>query len=383
MIKHGRKTIYLTGFLFSINLALTSYIGSSFLEKYINIDYLSIVYIVAAIITIIGLLEMPRLMTKYGNQNVSIFISGLAFISLLLLAFSQSSFIVIPAFILYFASGSFFITNLDIFIEENTSSKDVGETRGLYLTFINIAWVIAQIVSGSIIEKSSYSGIYLFSAGIMALVTCSLILFFNKFEDPIYKKMSMLKTIHFFRRNKNVSKIYIINLILKFFYAWMVIYTPIYLHQNLNFGWDKIGLIFTIMLLPFVILDLPLGRLSDKIGEKKILITGFIIAVLSIILIPFINSSDWVIWAIILFSTRTGAATIEAMSEIYFFKEVTNEKSDEISFFRNTLPLSYILAPLIAIPTLMLIPSFKYLFFVLGIILLLGLLVSLRLKDIK
>jgi len=81
--------------------------------------------------------------------------------------------------------------------------------------------------------------------------------------------------------------------------------------------------------------------------------------------------------------TRIGAATIEVMSEGYFFKEIKEKNADETSFFRNTYPLSYIIAPMIAIPTLLFVPSFKYLFLIVTVFLLLGLLVTLRLKDIK
>jgi len=77
----------------------------------------------------------------------------------------------------------------------------------------------------------------------------------------------------------------------------------------LGFGWENIGLIFTIMLVPFVLVDFPLGRLSDKIGEKKLLITGFLITILFTLIIPFISAPLVWIWAIILFGTRLGAAT--------------------------------------------------------------------------
>ena len=78
-----------------------------------------------------------------------------------------------------------------------------------------------------------------------------------------------------------------------------------------------------------------------------------------------------------------GAATIGVMSDSYFFKVVTKENADAISFYRNTYPLSYIIAPLVAIPTLLWVSSFKYLFFVLVAVLLLGLFTSLRLKDVR
>ena len=163
----------------------------------------------------------------------------------------------------------------------------------------------------------------------------------------------------------------------------MVIYTPIYLFEHIGFNWKQIGFIFMIMLIPFVLVDYPLGHLSDKIGEKKLLLVGFLITILFTCMIPFIKTPEVWIWAIILFGTRLGAATIEIMAESYFFKEISDRNADEISFFRNTYPLSFIIAPLVAIPVLLFVPSFKYIFFVLSAIMLCGFLIVLRLKDIK
>ena len=253
----------------------------------------------------------------------------------------------------------------------------------MYLSIINSAWIIAQIISGSIIAKSSFSGIYLLSALFMLLVCAIFALFLHDFKDPEYKKIPALETFISFIMNKNSLKIYFINLILKLFYVWMIIYTPIYLNQYLGFSWSQVGIIFSIMLLPFVVLEFPLGKLSDKMGEKKMLIFGFLIATLFTLIIPVISHQKLWIWAMVLFATRIGAAIIEIMSESYFFKTVNEKNADLISFFRNTTPVSYIIGPALAIPVLFIIPSFEYLFFVLGAILMFGFLISLRLKDVK
>jgi MFS family permease len=275
------------------------------------------------------------------------------------------------------------IASLDIFIEDFSKSSSVGKFRGLYLMIINSAWVIAQTISGSIIAKSSFRGLYLFSALFMLLVSAIFIFFLHNFKDPKYKKVSIRKTLQFFTENKNASKIYLINFILKFFYVWMIIYTPIYLNEYLHLGWGQIGFIFTIMLIPFVLVDFPLGKLSDKMGEKKMLIWGFLIGIIFTLFMPLVARTDLWIWALILFGTRTGAAIIEVMSESYFFKIISEENADAISFFRNNYPLAYVVAPLLAIPIFFLVPSFKYLFYILGIILLCGLFIALRLKDVK
>ena len=382
-MKNDRKIIFLAGFLFSIPIALTSYVNSSFLKTYVNERYIGLLYVIASIITIFGFLKMPKALNRLGNQLVAFFLSLSIFLSLILLAIGSNQFTVILAFFLYFIASNLIIASLDIFIEDFSKNSSIGKFRGLYLMIINSAWVIAQLVSGSIISKSSFRGIYLFAAGFMLLVSAIFVLFLHNFKDPKYKKVSIKKTLKFFTENSHASKIYLINFILKFFYVWMIIYTPIYLNEYLHFNWGQIGIIFTIMLIPFVLVDFPLGKMSDKMGEKKILIWGFLIGIIATLCIPLISKTDLWIWALILFGTRTGAAVIEVMSESYFFKIINEENADAISFFRNNYPLAYIVAPLLAMPILFFVPSFKYIFYVLGAILLCGLFIALRLEDVK
>ena len=214
-MKNKRKIIYLAGFLFSIPMALTSYINSSFLENYIKESYIGIIYIIASIITIWGLFKMPKIISNLGNRLTTLIFSSFIFASLILLAFGNTAFVVIPAFILYFVSINFIIASLDIFIEDFSKNSSVGSLRGLYLTIINLAWVVAQVISGSILNKSSYSGIYFYSAGFMILELIIFIFFLRDFKDPEYKKISVLKTIKTFIENKHISKAYLINLIVK------------------------------------------------------------------------------------------------------------------------------------------------------------------------
>lgn len=382
MLKN-RSIIFLIGFLFSIPLALTSYINSSFLERYLTDSEVSILYTISSVVTILGLLVMPKVLTQLGNRITSFCLAVSSLISLLMLAFIDNVFFVVTAFIVYFSSLNFLIATLDIFVEDFSKNDSIGKLRGMYLTILNLAWVISQAISGSIITKSSFAGIYLFSTFFMAIVSLIFVYSLKDFKDPVYKKVPILKTIQYFKKNKNILKIYLANFILKFFFVWMVIYTPIYLNRNMGFDWNKIGLIFTIMLLPFLILTYPLGKLSDKIGEKKMLLIGFAISAFATLLIPFIKEPIFFMWAGILFATRVGAAIIEIMSESYFFKIVKEEDADVISFFRNTNSLSYIIAPLVALPILFFVPYFQYIFFILSTILLTGLYITLRIKDVK
>lgn len=377
------RITYLAGFLFTIPLAITSYVNSSMLEQYIDKNYVGLVFAFASILAVIGMLELPKALTRYGARNISIYIGLISCLSLILIAYSKIDFIVITSFVLFFISNYFLLSTLDIFIEDFSPKKSIGKLRGLFISITSISWVLSQIISGSIIARSSFTGIYLFASLFMLLVSIVFATNLKKFKDPIYNKVKIIRTFLTFWKDKDLLKIYLINFILKFFYSWMVIYGTIYLHENIGFSWQEIGTIFAIMLTPFVFLSYPLGLLSDKIGEKKILIYGFLFAIFAVILIPFIEIKSIALFALILFISRIGAATIEVMSESYFFKKIKEEEADEVEFFRNTGPLSFMIGPILATIFLQFIPSFSYLFFILGTILMTGLLISFRLRDIK
>ena len=382
-MKHNRRIIYIAGFLFSIPIALTSYVNSSLLGLYIDQYYIALLYIVASVGTIGVLFSMTRLLTFFGNRKLTIIASIVSLISFLILGLSENAVALMLAFILYFISFNIIFFCLDIFIEDFSKNSPIGGIRGLYLSITSIAWVITQVISGSVILKGSLPGVYLLSVLFILLIIGMFSVFFRDFKDVHYKKISFIKGIKLCLKSDNITRIYVINFILKFFYAWMVIYMPLYLHQYIGFTWGEIGIIFSIMLIPFVVIEFPLGKLSDRIGEKKMLITGFVIITASTIAISFFILPKLALWALILFLTRVGAAMIEIMSESYFFKLMNEKDAELVGFFRNTTPLSYIVAPLLAIPILYFTSSIMYIFTTLVAVLLIGLFVSLRLRDVK
>ena len=173
--------------------------------------------------------------------------------------------------------------------------------------------------------------------------------------------------------------------LLQIFYACMTIYTPIYLHTNLGLPWSSIGIIFSIMLLPFVFVQFPAGKLADAIlGEKEILSVGFIIMALATTTIFFIDSKSILVWALILLGTRVGAALVEIMCDVYFFKKVDNKNANLISFFRMSRPFAYIISPLVVAIILSVFGlDLKSLFLILGFLMFFGLRYSLAIVDTK
>ena len=268
---------------------------------------------------------------------------------------------------------------LDIYLETLSSDKRTGRIRGGYLTTINAAVLIAPYISGQSIDYTgSYQTIYWLS-GLVALPLLYQ-MFWRLTDRPLPANgLRLWEKL----RDLNLRKILVIDFLLNLFYFFMVIYLPIYLHDTLAFDWGKIGLIFTIMLLPFVLIEYPLGWLADrKLGEKEILSLGLIIAALATIPIASLTSQSFAVWAGLLFLTRVGASAIESMKETYLFKKVSAGDLGVISLSRLTIPLAYLTGSLASIIMLQFF-SLLSLFIFISFLLLLGLYFSLTLEDTR
>jgi MFS family permease len=86
------------------------------------------------------------------------------------------------------------------------------------------------------------------------------------------------------------------------------------------------------------------------------------------------------LWVAILFITRIGASMIESMVETYLFKKVTDKNLYIVSLYRVVRPLAYIIGPALG-SILLIFFDIKYLFLVLGSIMILGVNFSLKIKD--
>jgi len=181
--------------------------------------------------------------------------------------------------------------------------------------------------------------------------------------------------------NKDLMNIYYVSFLLEFFYALMTIYMPLYL-LDLGLGWDKIGIIFTIMLVPFVLVEYPAGIIADsKHGqEKKMILISICIIAFSTLSIFFIKGTEVWMWAMVLFTTRIGAALLEVLRDSYFYKKIDGRDVDIISFFRTARPVSYVVAAVIS-AIFVAISGISSVFVVISIVALLALFPALRLSH--
>ena len=374
--------ILLIGFIYTLHVTLPVYVNSSFLEQFTSKANVGLLYTFGAIIEIVGLLFIEKILERFGNYKTILYLIVIQMVLSAGLITANSAVAVSIFFILSTMVIPLIGICLDIFLEARSDSKHTGGVRGLYLTIINVAWVLAPLIGGILIFGNEYRFVYGAAFAILILLLYLVHKNLAGFKDPDYGHFPLRQTFLYILQRKDYTKLFTANIILNVFYSWMVIYSPIYLHDHMGFAWDKISIIFTIMLLPFVIFQLPAGRLADEgWGEKKLMSLGFIIMGISCIALAFLTSTSIFAWALLLFVTRIGASIAEAMIEVYFFKKVKPGDSDVLGMFRVTRPISYIIAPIITAIGLFYTTD-SNLFIILGLIVLLGLRYSLTLRDL-
>ena len=340
-------------------------------------------FTLGGVLNIILFLSISKLIRSWGNMRTMLVFIVLEFFALLGLATSTTPAMVALFFITHQALPSILLYHLDIFLEYNTKNDATGHVRGTYLTIISGVMIISPVFVGSILTHYPFTIVYLLSSSFLLPLILVVLLKLNRIPDPAYRALEPLRAFKKFVADGKLRKIFIANFLLQSFYAVMVIYMGIYLSTTIGLSWDKIGIIFTVMLIPFLIDEFPLGRIADrKLGEKEILLTGFLIMSLVSFVTPHIRSSSVLVWMILLFISRIGASFAEIASETYFFKQVDASDAQFISLYRTAVPLSYIIAPLLAGGILVYF-SFSTIFTILGATLFVGFLYLMKLKDTR
>ena len=220
----------------------------------------------------------------------------------------------------------------------------------------NTGVLAGPFISTQLLEKIGYEGIFVFLILFNSFIFVSSLIGLRNVNHRFDKKLKVMDVIKKVIKKKDIMRIYNVSFALEFFYVLTVIYIPIYL-IDLGFTWDKIGLILTIMLIPFVIIQYPIGLLADKkTGEKELLFGSILLMGLTTIALFFVDSRSVLFWGMILFANRVGAALVEILRDSYFYKKIDGSDVDVISFYKTAVPVGSIAATTISVVLLIFFP---------------------------
>jgi len=385
--KRNFFALYSALILLSLHWAIVLYINSSFLEQFIDSAKIGFLYTISSVLTIIVFLSASRLLTRTGNYLLTIAFTALEFSVLIGMALTHSAWLAIPLFITHQAVVPLILFTLDIFMEEMIGDEEdgTGGRRGMFLTLMSFTGALASLAAGYLVGDGVPQFFLAYIASAILLIPFLVIImrYFKTFEDPDYPSLKIIYGFLNFWKQKDVRNVFFAHFTLQLFFAWMVIYTPIYLAAEVGFNWKEIGEILFGGLMAYVLFEYIIGVIADKwLGEKEMMALGFLIMAVTTSWFAFLNSHIVMAWILAMFMTRVGASFVETTTETYFFKHTAGKDTTLISFFRITRPLSYVLGAVLGSLTLYFLP-FNLLFVVLGLLMVPGLFFTMALRDTK
>lgn len=374
------KILSLCSFFLGISSALILYLESDYFKIALGSDNITFFFIAGYLLALVLIFNWHHLVRRYGKARVFLVNMMAKLVIVLLLVFSPINQFSAWLLVLYIASTVLMWIDLDVLLEACSKDMKTGKIRGAYLTIMNAGYLIAPLLAGILISRWGIRSVFLASALALIVVIFIASAKLKKISNCGIEDLGFFLLMKKVLQRKNVMRVYYVSFLLELFFALMIVYTPLYL-LDLGFSWAKIGGIFSIMLIPFVLLQYPAGVLADKKYEEKdmIVIALFLMAV-STTMIFFIHSREYFLWAAILFATRIGASLIEILRDSYFYKRIDQIDVDIVDFFRSVRPMAYILGLAIATP-IVYFTHIRYIFLFVGLMMLTGIPFALKMAS--
>ncbi len=294
--------------------------------------------------------EILRWFTKTRLLYITMAAMGVCYC---MMSFSvQPSTFIILDYVVCFASTMLGIL-LPLFMSDFSRGIGMEKLNARYLLWVNIGAFVAPMFAMWIVGL--FDGNYrmpLLSAG---MIYISGLLFFKHFgivqEDKVIKPVKLYKTIRALRisakaffKKQGMLRAYIVNFGFYALSSMRLLYVPIIVVEN-GFSNETLGLVLSIGILPYIILDLFMGKLMKKYGVKLWLTLGFLSFGMFSLIATFASGYTllvlFVLWQI-------SGALMEACHDLLFFNDMPKtEQARFYGVFRTSVNFPKVFAPLL------------------------------------
>ncbi len=373
--------ITLLGLFFGLSAALLTYVMSTYFQQAIHSDNVGIFYFIASIVSLFALLQLHKLFLAFGRGRTLIALLFAQIVILFALTMLDISLVGAIFMMGYYFLYSVVFVLWDVVLEAYSTDASTGRIRGMFLSFTSLGWLVGPLLSTVFLERYGFHFLFFIVLILyMIMFLCALFVLNDIAGHNKPQQTSIKKMLGHVYRTKSLFYIYLVAVSVRFFYAIMTIFVPLYM-RSLGMSWYEIGLIFTMMLVPLVVLEYPAGVLADKKwGEKELLIVGVVIMIVATVSIIFLSTKAFWLWAVVLIVSRIGTALVEAMRDAYFYKKISRDDTALINFFRTSRSVAYIIAAMLA-TSVQIFFGVRGVFVVLVVILVATLYPILRLHD--
>ena len=189
----------------------------------------------------------------------------------------------------------------DALLAESVEKQEIGRSFGYHRAMDTIGGTLGPLAAVLLLPilSGNYRSLFIvgFFFGILAILSFVFVKDIPKKESQTLPRVPFTLSLKGFSRD---FKFYIFAVFI-FGLGFMPISLVLLQSKVMDFNGAAIPLMYFIYSLSFVIFAIPFGRLSDKIGERKVLILGFLSAIVACAVLAGFNSPAGVVAGFVIF----------------------------------------------------------------------------------
>jgi MFS family permease len=241
---------------------------------------------------------------------------------------------------------------LPLFMSEFSEHIGMERINARFNFWSNFGAVIAPIFAMTIVNH--FGGNYRMPLLAAGMIYFSGLLFFKHFgivqQDKVLKPVNMHKTLRVLKMNATsffkkpgMVRAYVANFGFYALRSMRLLYVPIVVIEN-GFSNETLGIILSIGILPYVIVNLFIGKFIKKYGARFWLTCGFVSFGVFSIIATLVSGKAllaiFILWQI-------SGALMESSHDLLFFNNMPKrEQSKYYGFFRTSVNFPSVIAPL-------------------------------------
>jgi len=242
---------------------------------------------------------------------------------------------------------------LPLFMSEFSRGIGMEKLNARRLLWENIGSLVAPVFAMSVVNY--FGGNYRMPLLAAGMIYFSGLLFFKHFgiiqQDKILKPVNMRKTIRMLRisaisffKKAGMLRAYVVNFGFYALRSMRLLYVPIIVIEN-GFSNETLGIILSIGVIPYIVMDLFIGKWIKKYGVKIWMTIGFVSFAVFSLLAMMLNGiallGIFVLWQI-------SGAFMEACHDLLFFNGVQKrEQAKYYGIFRTSVNFPSVVVPIL------------------------------------
>ncbi len=190
----------------------------------------------------------------------------------------------------------------DALISESVEASEVGKSFGYHRAMDTVGAILGPLSAVILLPlvSGNYRTMFLiaFGVGIFAVLSFLFVKEAKKSEDIIPKA-----PVPFTFSLKNFDRSFKLLLVAVFIFGVGVMPVSLVLLKvkDIGLAFESIPLMYLIYTVTFALTAIPFGRLSDKVGEKEVIIGGFLAAIVAYVILSQAQSILWVVLGFVTF----------------------------------------------------------------------------------